>query len=218
MGRRLLGPTLPDSVPNHVAEKLIGMNWKELEVVEHAGYLLFPEKIYKAKKDGTFEEENVMIRLPRSHELRQARVKARAIAQEERIDEEKDAALFENLENMCIMQMAIRDFTEPYSEFISEVQGGAVMLERTYDIASLMQIWAKIDKLHSLVDPAPEAISKGEMEALLSAIAGGRNVLPLLVYGPGAQSFFIVTMADLLLSYLDPKSSSESSEPSTAAS
>lgn len=217
MGRRLL-PTLPDSVPEHVAHALVGLDWAQLEVVEHAGYLLFPDKLYKADKNGKMTPEDVMIRVPRFHELRQARVKAREIADEEGIDETKDAHLFENLENMCIMAIAIRSPTEPYEPFISDVQGGARTLEKKYDVASLMQIWGKIDKLHQLIDPAPEAITRPEMMALLSAIAEARNVLPLLVYGQGAQSFFIVTMADLLLSYLERKSSSESSEHSTAAS
>jgi hypothetical protein len=217
MGRKVL-PLLPESVPEHVAERLIGLDWAQLEVVEHAGYLLFPDKIYKAQKSGKFKSEDVMLRVPRWNEQRQARVKARELAAREGIDEEKDRDLFENLENMCIMAVAIRSPTEPYEPFISDVQGGALALEKTYDGPGLTQIWEKIDKLNDLINPAPEAITKAEMVALLAAISEARNILPLVAYAPGAQAFFIVTMADLLMSYLDPKSSSESSALSTAAS
>ncbi len=206
---------LPEGTREAAVEQLIGKSWEELEVLEVAGRLLFPEKILRRTKSGMCEEIPVLIQIPRSHELRKARVEARRIAKKDGLDPKLDRDLIDELETVCTLSHAIRNTKppdhEPWEPFPRT-------LEEKYDKSSLAQIWAKIDALTRVVDPAPDSISQDEMIALASAIAKERNLGPLFVYGSGAQTTFVVTMADLLVSSLASKSSSEPSEPSTPES
>jgi hypothetical protein len=198
-----------DAYP-HVVEQLLGKSWGELEVLEHYGYLLFPDSIYKRKKDGTFDEIKVCLRVPRQHELRKARVEARRIAMEDGLDLDRDKDLFNDLETICILSMAIRNRATPHESMIPEPRE----LERDYDRACLMQIWAKLDALHQVVDPAPHKISEEEMFALIAAIAKDRSISPLAVYAADSQANFVIFTASLLASFLVSKSSSEPSDSS----
>jgi hypothetical protein len=200
-----LGEFGEKEAPSHVVEQLLGKSWGELEVLEHAGYLLFPDNIYKRRKDGTFDSVKVMLRLPRQHELRKARVQARGIAVKDGIDLDRDRDLFGDVETVCILAMAIRNSTPPHEPMIPD----PLELERDYDRACLMQVWAKIDALHRLVDPAPHEIGEREMFALVAAIAKERSIYPLAVYAADLQATFVVTMACLLNPLLEPKPSSE---------
>jgi hypothetical protein len=205
---------LPNDTQSHVIDQLIGKNWGELEILEQAGQLLFPESLYKRSKSGKFEEIKVLVKVPRHPELVKARVEARQIAIEDGLDLKEDRDLIEDWETICTLSHAIMsaknptDRWEPFPRAIAE----------SYDKPSLMQIWAKIDALTHIVDPAPDSISGNEMFALMSAIAKERNLSPLFVYGSGAQTIFVVGMVDQLLNLLELKSSSEPSEPSTPES
>lgn len=196
---------IPDSVHNHVLEQLIGKDWGELKVLEHADYLLFPEKIYRRKKDGKFEEIKICLRVPRDHEMRKARVQARAIAIDEGLDPKLDRDLISNIEDFCILSMAIRNATPPHEPWEPDPQ----VLSSKYDKQCLMQIWAKLDGYTQVLNPAPQSMSEEEMLALILAITKERNILPLHVYGSEAQTIFIISMADQLASSLVSRSSSE---------
>lgn len=200
-----------DNVHPHVVEQLIGKSWGELEVLEHYGYLLFPESIYKRKKDGSFEEKKICLRVPRQHELRKARVDARQIALEDGLDLDRDKDLFGDIETACILSMVIRNSTTPYEQ----IEPDPRQLEKTYDRESLMQIWTKLDALHNIIDPAAHTITQEEMFALIAAIAKERNIGPLAVYAADLQATFIVTMACMLVPFLVSKSSSEPLDSST---
>ena len=193
---------LPESVPDHVVERLLGKDWTDLEVLEEAGYLLFPEKIYKRKKDGSFESKDILLRVPREHELRKARVMARQIAQEDGLDLDRDEDLISNIEDTCILTFAIRENIKGFPPLWPEPK----QLEKTYDKASLIHLWAKLDNLTKVVNPAPETISENEILVVVSKIASERSIAPLLVYGSEAQNSCIVTMADLLVNSLEPRS------------
>lgn len=203
-----------DDVHDHVIEQLIGKNWGELEILEHYGYLLFPETLYKRSKSGEFEKQPIVLRVPRQHELREARVEARRIAKDDGLDPSLDKDLIDDIETVCILSKAIRNCTPPHEPWEPDPRG----LEKRYDRGSLIQLWAKLDALHQVVDPAPHKIGEEEMFALIAAIAKERNILPLAVYGPAAQASFVIFMASLLQSSLESRSSSESSEHSTPRS
>lgn len=202
---------LPETTHEHVVEQLIGKDWGELKVFEKGDYLLFPDNLYKRNVEGGFDKKPIMIRVPRPNELRKARVMARGIAAKDGLDPKLDRDLIEDLETICILTMVIRNDTEPYEPWIED----PVELESTYDKVSLMQIWAKMDALLRVVDPAPAEISEPEFYALTCAIAKERNISPLLVYGSEVQTTYVVTMVDRYLTSLASKSSSEPLEPST---
>lgn len=196
---------------DHVVEQLLGKSWGELETLEHAGYLLFPETLYRRTKDGSFEEIKVALRVPREYERRAARVEARRMATAEGLDPKLDADMIDELETLCLLWRAIRMPTHPHDPLVMSVEE----LDKTYDRACLIQAYGKLDALHQVIDPSPASISEAEMFALLAAVAKERNLLPLAVYAPDARDSFTITTAVLLQSLLESKSSSEQSGPST---
>jgi len=147
-----------------------------------------------------------MLRVPREGDMRRARVLARSLAASEKIDEQRDRDMFVNLENICILAFAIRNNTAPYEPWQPE----PLLLERQYDKVCLQGMWSKLDQLNEVLNPSPSQLSSGEIVALIAAIARSRNLGPLAVYGPGAQTSFVVSMADLLLNSVGSKLSLES--------
>jgi hypothetical protein len=117
------------------------------------------------------------------------------------LDPDRDKDLFESLETICILEDAIREPDGNY-EPVYPFDGD---LERCCDRQSLAAIYEILDSLSTVLDPNPNTISEDEMVALVGLIAERRDIVPLAVYGSDAQSFFIVTMADRLLSCMGSK-------------
>jgi hypothetical protein len=152
--------------------------------------------------------------VPREPDNRKFRIEARKIAVEDKLDLKEDADLVDNLEIICTMAWAIRNVTEPHEPWEPEPRE----LEKRYDRGSIMQLWGQLDALATAIDPAAKDLDEAQMASVLASIAKERSIRPLAVLGPDAQSGFIVTMADRLLSFMDQKSSSDASEPSTPGS
>ena len=189
----------------HAIAKLMTTSWDELEAIEVNDQLLFPDVLIRRKVDGSWHHEDVFLRVPRERDLRQCRVEARALAAKEKIDEKQDRDLFVNLENMCILARSIRNTTAPYEPMHPD----PLLLEAKFDKVCLQHMWAKLEQLSEVVDPAPKQLSSAEIVALIVAIARARHLGPLIVFGSGAQTSFVVSITDLLLNLLGPKFSSE---------
>lgn len=182
---------------HHVLAQLVTKKWEDVEAAEQevAGFLVFAEKIYQRKKDGSWGETPCMIHPLRNHEKRQARKEARRIAEQEKIDPEKDADLFSELDTLCILHLAIRNTTPPYEP----LYGSPEEMERALDRDVLSHMIGVIDSYSDLLDPRPDQLDSNQVLALIAAISEGRSIRPLHAYGGAAQVSFIVTMADLLL-------------------
>lgn len=200
----------PTDESGPVFEQLLGKSWGDLEVLEHDGRLLFPEKIYKRNARGKFDGQDVLLRVPREPDLRWARVEARRMAldHEPPLDLDRDRDLVDNLESMCLLSRCMRDPKDPKVEF----DPFPSHLESSWDKESLLQLYEKLDRLTQVIDPRPEEITEEQMIALAAAIVKERHILPLAVFGPAAQNTCIVYMAERLLISLASKSSSDSSE------
>jgi hypothetical protein len=187
----------------HVIEQLLGKDWAGLEVLEQDGRLLFPDKIYKRKADGTFLGQDVKLQVPREPDIRWARLEARrlAAASDPPLDPNRDRDLIENLEAMCLVSRCMRDPRVPTREFDPDPSH----LEESWDKSALTQIYEKLDRLAQVIDPRPEDIGEDEILAVVAAIVKARSILPLVVYGPAAQNICVVTMADRLVSSLASK-------------
>lgn len=192
----------------HAIARLMTTDWEELEIVEHAEHLLFPDVLIKRRLGGKWEETPVMLRVPREKDLRQSRVEARAWAAREKISEKDDRDLFTNMENMCVLARCIRNATMPFESMHPDPE----YLERNFDKVCLQHMWSKLDKLNDVLNPAPNQLSSPEIVTLIVAIAKARHLGPLVVYGPGAQTSLVVSMADLLLNSVASKLSWESLE------
>lgn len=217
----LMGDAL--SVTNDEARRdvflgeLARKTWDELEAVEHGDYMLFPEKLWKRRKDGKFHVTPVMVRVPRKDEMRLARALAHRIAKEDGIDPKIDAVQFDDLENVCVMAYAVRSPTFPY-EFLfaaSKDDPDPRMLERKFDEGSLVQLWSKLATYKEMLNPRPGSVTREEYLALVAAIAERRDIRPLRVIDGSAQSSFIITTACLLHGLMMRLSSSPSFETST---
>ena len=205
---------IPDDVHEHVADALLGKSWSEVECLEFADRLLFPAELQKRKADGSFERLPVMLRVPRAPEIRKARLAARKIAQKEGLDERLDSGAIEDLETFEILAIAIRNTTDPH-EPMFPFEGE---LEKLWDKSSLVKIWAELDALHHVIDPAPDTIGEAEMLALTAKLAKDQNLGPLVVYASGAQVYYVTTMAARYMNLLASQLSQESSEDSTPES
>lgn len=206
-------PDLGEHFEN-VSRYLASRKWGELEVIEHAGYLLFPDEIQRRVRGGKFEAKPVMVRVPRGHEMRKARATARELfKKDEHLDPIADRDLFDKFENLVILSIAIRNTSDPYEPLVGSVKE----LEHDYDLMSLKQVWEKLDAYNAMLNPQPELFTRPQFIALVAAIAEGRSIVPLDAISLDARGSFVITMAVLLHSFLASKSSSVSSGTSTPA-
>jgi hypothetical protein len=196
-----------------VLQQVISKKWSEIEVQEQEveEFLLFPEKIYQRKKDGSWGETPCMLHPLRNHEKRKARKAARDIAEREKIDPERDADLFNDLDTMCIMYFATRSTTAPFEP----LYGSPEEFERKFDRDVIKHMFGVLDDYSKLLDPQLDSLNQAQTLALIAAIVEGRSIRPLRAYGGAAQVSFIITMADLLTSLANGKLLPELFEVST---
>lgn len=197
---------------DHIARELAGKTWEELEAVEHEGRLYFPEVIYR-RVGKKFEAEPVRLLVLREHEVRRAKRMARKWAADEKLDPALDPQLFDNMVCWCELALSIRNTTFPYESLHPD----PAYLEANYDKRPLVQVYAKIDAYARLLDPRPEEIDAEQMVALVAALAKEQTIRPLVAFDGVSQTSCILYMARELQSLRDSKSSSESSDFSTAA-
>lgn len=179
-----------------LVEAILSKNWEELQTMEFAGYLLFPEELQRRRKDGTFESIPVMLRVPREHEMRKARVQARQWAKDEGLVPELDPDLFDNMDTMCTLALAIRNITEPHEPFEPDPK----RLEQVYDRVCLDALWGKLEAYRTVLDPRPDTLSETETMAVIAAVAKVGNLVPLAAFGGRSQNSLVVSMARQLVS------------------
>lgn len=202
---------MTDEERDTAVQRLVSKSWAELEALEFNGRLLFPGELRKYTANGTLRTEPVMLRVPRAGDLRRARVVARDLAVRSKHDLDRDKDLVEGLENLVILQEAIRSTTPPHEPYVAD----PLELERDWDADSLGEVWARLDTLRALIDPAPADMTQEQTFAVLARIVAEQSISPLVAFGPSARAHFIVSMASLLLSSLASKSLSESPVSST---
>jgi len=196
---------------DQIARELIDRGWEGLEAIEFAGYVLFPERLWKRKSNGKLEEHEIMMRVPRAHELRAARVKAREWAKRDGVDEEKDRVQFSDLEDLVIMWTCFRNPKAPHEPMWLSAEE----LERQFDKTTLEQAWSKLEHYRKMLDPRLTEVSVENVFAVASAITKVRNTGPLVVFDGPSQDSCVIIMASLLERYRTELSSQEQSERST---
>jgi hypothetical protein len=182
---------------------VLAKSWDELKAFEFADRLLFPETLLKLTADGTFESIPICLRIPREFELRKARVDARKWAADEGLDPELDPTLFDDMDTICTLSIAIRNATPPHEPWEPDPR----RLERNYDKPSLEALWAKVDAYRAVIDPRVDELDEGDTLMLIAAIAASKNIVPLAGFGGSAQNSFIVSMAVQLQTLHQSKSS-----------
>ena len=131
-------PTIEDLLKEgtepHVADILINTKWGELEVLEHAGQLLFPGTLMRRKPKGEVEKTEVRIRVPRQSDLRKARVMARKICTDEGLDPNLDKDLFEDTEIVCTLSLCILNAKPMATGAHEPWEPDPKLLEKKYDV------------------------------------------------------------------------------------
>jgi hypothetical protein len=179
-----------------------GKTVEELEVIEHAGRLHFHDKIRRIKKDGSFEDVPVLVRVPRAVEVMQARNEAVKLFKKHGLDRTADADLFDQLDTIAVLSRAIRDPKPPHDQFqpldflLSNNHGEG------FDTESLMDVWTRLEAYRKLVDPRITECSEDDAIRAAVAIERVRNITPLAVIAGHELDSCIVTMACLLVSCL----------------
>lgn len=206
---------ITDDDRRQVWEQIRAKRWSELGVIESFGRLLFPSFIWKRDvRTGEFVGDKIMIRVPRGDDLRKARVEARKIATDEKLDLDRDKDQVDDLETLCILWAAIRSPTEPFEPLMMDARD----LEKRYDRPALEHVNFIVSQMRRVIDPHVSGMDAEELAALTAAIVERGNIVPLAAFDGATQSTFIVTLARLHQSFLMAKSLGGSQEPSTAGS
>ena len=194
-------------------EEFVNKKWDDLKVIEHNEIerLLVPGVIRKRKLDGSFEMIDIKIRPLREHELRECRVKARQIAKEDGIDEKKDSELFDNIEEICRLSMAVRDNDHPYTAYNDNPR----QFERKFDKHTIRDLSSQLDAANDLLNPRLSEITDQELIVILAKVAAEENIRPFLALEPGTLQKLMVFMASLLAESLTEQLQSGQSEQST---
>jgi hypothetical protein len=172
--------------------ELGGRTWEELEVIEHSsGPLMFKDAIRKRSKTGTVETVPVRVQVLRVDKIAQARVDCRRLFAEIGLDVEKDTDLFAELEQVCMLALAIRDINPPHAQAYV-----ARELIEGFDEASLQDVAGRIQALRQAIDVRESHLTEDELWRKIAAVARAGHLLPLTDIAGHEQPSCIVFMAE----------------------
>lgn len=185
---------------------LKGKTIEDLNVIEFGGRLLFPDKILKARKGGGFDEVPVMVRVPRMPETAKARAECVELCRKLKLDREKDADQFEELDLLCQLSYALRAKDEPHPQFMPVEELIGRLDPKTgestgFDVASLHDVWGRSDVYRKLIDPRIVNPSVEDVLTAADAMARTRNISPLPAIAGADVDSFVITMAVLLTNF-----------------
>lgn len=193
-------------------EKLAAKKWDELEAIEHEGRTVFFDAIRRRTKDGKIIEVPIGIRVLRKDERIKARLEARKWAAQLGIDKEADPEIWDDCDTLCILARAIRDREPPHDQHLTYE-----MLQQTYEMRSLEEIWEKYGTYEDKTDPRDAVQSEDEFWALVAAMLKARDIRPLIESAPLSRNASILRLAELSVTSPTFKSWSKRFESSTPA-
>jgi hypothetical protein len=171
--------------------ELGGRTWEELEIIEHAdGHLLFKDAIRRRGKTGAVETEEVRVKVLRTQQIAEARGKCRRWFGELGLDEERDKDLFDQLEQVCILAIAIRDPSPPYAQRYQPEE-----LATQFDEASLQDVLGRLQALRQTLDVRESHLTENEIWQKIAAVARVGHLGPLTDIAGPEQPSCIVFMA-----------------------
>lgn len=168
------------------------MDWAELGVEEGKdGELHFPDSIQKRGKGGKLKDIPIMLRLPTNTQRVTARRRARVWLQELELDEEKDSAFFDELEEYEILAFCIR---EPKAPFDQLVKDGKALFALHPD-RSMKKIRTRLTLLIEACDPRFGELNADEIWKVALRMAARGDASPLADIAGFEQSACIVFLA-----------------------
>jgi hypothetical protein len=172
--------------------ELGGRTWNELEVIDHPedGCLLFKDQLRKRMKSGSVELVDVRVRILRPKHLAMARVNCRNLCERLKLDIEKDNDLFEELESVCQLALAIRTSDAPFGQLADPDE----LIEK-YDEACLKDILGRIKALGNVLDVRDSDLTEEQVWKKIAAVSEAGSLLPLTDIGSHEQTACIIFMA-----------------------
>lgn len=194
-----------------------GASWAELEVSRHeSGRLMFEDKLRRRDEKGNIVEKKVRVWVPVPNDSVAAKTEARAwFKAQKELDPDRDKALFEEMEQVCLLARAIRTFEPPHSQLMRHDELGG------YDEGGLKDIQERINAYKAMIDPREPVTTEDAFWRMLSEVARKGNILPLLDIVGHEQPSCIVRMArEACRSPMAPPwlRSAESSTPAPSSS
>ena len=189
------------------------MDWSELETERGAaGHVVVSDKLREFdphKK--AFVDTPIKVRVPRPHDLLQARVDAKACFLQWKLDTERDSDIFEETEQLCLLAKCIRDHaTEAQLCDVEE-------LPKRFDEGTLQDLLGRIRVYRDMLDPRERLTTEDDVFRKIVEVARKGHCLPLAGIAGFEQPSFIVTMAELAVTSPTVLAWSRSSETSTPA-
>lgn len=165
--------------------------WEELEVLDHEdGHLMFKDHLRTRSKAGKVELVEVRVQILRVDKIARARADCRRWCAELGLDEERDKDLFDELEQVCMLALAIRDPQPPYAQRYEPAE-----LARDFDEASLQDLIGRIQALRGAIDVRESQLTETELWQKIAAVARVGHLLPLTDIAGHEQPSCIVFMA-----------------------
>jgi hypothetical protein len=194
--------------------KLTLTDFGSLGVEASDGKLYLPVELRRRARDGSVEvQERALLTIPTVEQKLRARMESRAYGQKEwKLDAERDAQQYSDLENYAILSFALRDVKSKGQL----VAGGLVELIRTYSDATLTECWGTLNQWTELNDPRFGELAHDQLWKVISALAAG-NLLPLVHMPTYAQSTCFALMAREACSSPNAPSWARSPETSSSA-
>lgn len=194
------------------------MDWSELETERGAaGHVVVNDKLREFDpRAKAFVDTPIKVRIPRPHDLLQARIDARAMFVQLKLDAEKDRDLFDETEQLCLLAKCVRD-PKTEAQFCDVDE-----LPKRFDEGTLQDLLGRIRVYRDMLDPRERLTTEEDVYRKIAEVARTGQCLPLVAIAGFEQPSFIVTMAELaatsptLLAWLR-SSATSTPEPSKAA-
>jgi hypothetical protein len=168
-----------------------GQTWEELEVSRHAsGRLMFRGELRQRNERGQIKVTPVRVCVPNPRDKVEARAEARGwFASIKNLDVDRDKDLFDEMEQVCILALAVRTSDPPHGQFCDYEELA------NYEEASLRDIRERITVLEQMLDPREPVTNEETFWRKTFAVARGSTILPLTDIAGHEQPSLVVRMA-----------------------
>lgn len=214
MGKDIKAADKAPGTEDRIAE-LGNRTWAELEIIPgEDGHMLVRDQIREREPaSGAWRATEVRVRIPRPMDLIRARSDARAwFAKFKDLDVERDAELFEEMEQLCLLARSIRTATAPHAQLVECDE-----LATRYEEASLRDLLGRLRVYRDLLDPRVAVTDEDDFWHLIASVARVGHLGPLTDIAGHEQPSCVLFMARQALQSPTGQSWLQSQESSIAA-
>jgi hypothetical protein len=212
MGKDKAADKAPDTEDR--IQELGGRTWAELEIIPgEDGHMLVRDQIRERDPaSGAWRAIPVRVRIPRAMDLIRARADARAwFATFKDLDADRDAETFEEMEQLCLLALAIRTAQPPHAQLVECDE-----LATRYEEASLRDLLGRLRTYRDMLDPRVSVKDENDFWHLIASVARVGHLGPLTDIAGHEQPSCVIFMARQALQSPTGQSWLQSQESSIA--